>query len=156
MSRGVLNATALVVLYYVLPMDRRWDTDTALRLLIGLLVFAGLMVWQLRSIAGSRLPSAKSETARVVVIVQMLGDLAVLGAGVRVLVGAVRRCQQRRSGAGGGVGPGRPVTVSPCAFGLGRIPGRTMEPSWGPPRSFVRGDDGRRRCRLVCDEHPEP
>ena len=161
--RGALNATVLVVLYYVLPLDRRWDTDTALRLAIGLLVFAGLMVWQLRSIAGSRYPAAraaealgliiplylvlfastyfvmertsagnfsqsltrtdalyfavtvfstvgfgditaKSETARVVLIVQMLGDLVVLGAGVRVLVGAVQRGQKRRSGTGG-VGP---------------------------------------------------
>ncbi len=48
--------------------------------------------------------TAKSETARVVLIVQMLGDLAVLGAGVRVLVGAVRRGQQRRSGTGDSVG----------------------------------------------------
>ena len=41
--------------------------------------------------------SAKSETARVVLIVQMLADLALLGAGARVLLGAVRRGQQRRS-----------------------------------------------------------
>jgi voltage-gated potassium channel len=159
----VVNATALVVLYYVLPLDRRWDSDAALRLVIGLLVFADLMVWQLTSIAGSPYPAAraaealgliiplylvlfastyfvmertsaanfshplartdalyfavtvfatvgfgditaKSETARVVLIVQMLGDLAVLGAGVLVLLGAVRRGQQRRSGAGDGVG----------------------------------------------------
>ena len=33
--------------------------------------------------------SAKSETARVVLIVQMLADLALLGAGARVLLGAV-------------------------------------------------------------------
>ena len=40
--------------------------------------------------------AAKSETARVVLIVQMLADLALLGAGARVLLGAVRRGQQRR------------------------------------------------------------
>jgi voltage-gated potassium channel len=39
--------------------------------------------------------AAKSEAARVLLIVQMLGDLALLGAGVRVLLGAVRRGQQR-------------------------------------------------------------
>ncbi|MGP7997588.1 MAG: potassium channel family protein, partial [Streptosporangiaceae bacterium] len=38
----------------------------------------------------------KSEAARVVLIVQMLGDLALHGAGVRVLLGAVRRGQQRQ------------------------------------------------------------
>lgn len=162
--RSLLIATALVVLYYLLPLDRGWDSDTAVRLLIGLLVFAGLMVWQVRSIAGSRHPraraaealgliiplflvlfastyflmerasaasftepltrtdalyfavtvfatvgfgdiTAKSETARIVLIVQMLGDLAVLGAGARVLLGAVRRGQQRRSDTGHDGGP---------------------------------------------------
>jgi hypothetical protein len=154
--RGLVVTTVLVVLYYVLPLDRPWDTGTAVRLLIGLLVFAGLTVWQVKAIVGSRYPglraaealgliiplylllfastyflmerasaanftqplsrtdalyfsvtvfttvgfgdiSAKSETARVVLIVQMLADLALLGAGARVLLGAVRRGQQRRS-----------------------------------------------------------
>ena len=163
--RGVLVTTALVVLYYLLPMDRPLDTGTAVRLLIGLLVFVGVTVWQVRAIAGSRYPglraaealglivplylllfastyfvmerasaanfsqpltrtdalyfsvtvfttvgfgdiTAKSETARVVLIVQMLADLALLGAGARVLLGAVRRGQQRRSNTGDGDGPG--------------------------------------------------
>jgi len=154
----------LVVLYYVLPLDRGWDSDTALRLLIGLLVFAGVMVWQVRTIAGSRYPglraaealalvlpfflllfssayfvmerasaasltepltrtdalyftvtvfttvgfgdiAAKSETARIVLIVQMLADLAVLGAGVRVLLGAVQRGRERRSDGSDDAGP---------------------------------------------------
>ena len=47
----------------------------------------------------------KSEAARVLLIVQMLGDLAFLGAGARVLLGAVRRGQERTSGAGGDAGP---------------------------------------------------
>ena len=42
------------------------------------------------------------ETARVVLIIQMLGDLALLGAGAKVLLGAVRLGQQRRSGTGDG------------------------------------------------------
>jgi hypothetical protein len=46
----------------------------------------------------------KSEVARVVLIVQMLGDLAVLGAGIRILLGAVQRGRQR-PGTGGGAGP---------------------------------------------------
>ena len=158
--RGLLVATALVVLYYVLPLDRPLDAGTALRLLLGLLVFAGVTVWQIRRIVGSRYPAlraaealgvivplyllvfastyflmerasaasftepltrtdalyfsvtvfstvgfgdiaAKSETARVMLIVQMLGDLVLLGAGARVLLGAVRRGQQRRSDTGG-------------------------------------------------------
>ena len=162
--RGLVITTVLVVLYYLLPLDRPWDTDTAVRLLIGLLVFAGLVVWQVRAIAGARYPglraaealgmiiplylllfastyfvmerasaanftqpltrtdalyfsvtvfstvgfgdiAAKSETARVVLIVQMLADLVLLGAGARVLLGAVRRGQQRRSDTGDGDGP---------------------------------------------------
>jgi len=162
--RGVATTTVLVVLYYLLPLDRPWDTDTAVRLLIGLLVFAGLMVWQVRAIIGARYPglraaealgviiplylllfastyfvmerasaanftealtrtdalyfsvtvfttvgfgdiAAKSETARVALIVQMLADLALLGAGARVLLGAVRRGQQRRTDSSDGNGP---------------------------------------------------
>ncbi len=162
--RGVVVTTVLVVLYYLLPLDRPLDTNTVVRLLIGLLVFAGLTVWQVRAIVGSRYPglraaealgliiplylllfastyfvmerasaanftqplthtdalyfsvtvftsvgfgdiAAKSETARAVLIVQMLADLALLGAGVRVLLGAVRRGQQRSSGTGDDDGP---------------------------------------------------
>jgi Ion channel len=154
--RSVLVAAVLVVLYYVLPLDRPWDSDTAVRLLIGLLVFAGVVMWGIRFIAGSRYPgvraaealalilpfflllfastyfvmernsaasftqpltrtdalyftvtvfstvgfgdiTAKSETARIVLIVQMLADLLFLGAVLRVLLGAVQRGRQRRS-----------------------------------------------------------
>ena len=159
--RGLVVTTVLVVLYYLMPLDQPWDTGTAVRLVIGLLVFAGITVWQVKAVAGSRYPglraaealgliiplylllfastyflmerasaanfteslsrtdalyfsvtvfttvgfgdiAAKSETARVVLIVQMLADLALLGAGARVLLGAVRRGQQRRSGDGDG------------------------------------------------------
>jgi preprotein translocase subunit YajC len=41
--------------------------------------------------------TAKSETARVVVIVQMLADLVLLGAGIRVLLSAVQRGRERRT-----------------------------------------------------------
>ena len=58
--RGVLAAVVLVVLYYVLPLDRPWDSDTAIRLLVGIVVFAGVMVWQVRAIAGSRYPGLRA------------------------------------------------------------------------------------------------
>ena len=162
--RSVLAAAVLVVLYYVLPLDWRWDSSTAIRLLIGILVFAGVMVWEVRAIVGSRYPglravealalilplflllfastyfvmerasaasftqpltrtdalyftvtvfstvgfgdiTAKSEAARVVLIVQMLADLALLGAGIRVLVGAVQRGRQGSSDTGDNTGP---------------------------------------------------
>jgi len=58
--RSVLTAVVLVVLYYVVPLDRPWDSDTAIRLLIGIVVFAGVMVWQVRAIAGSRYPGLRA------------------------------------------------------------------------------------------------
>jgi voltage-gated potassium channel len=162
--RSLLIATVLVVLYYVFPLDRRWDSDTAVRLLVGVLVFAGVMVWQVRAIASSRYPglraaealgfvipfflvlfsstyflmerasaasftqplsrtdalyftvtvfstvgfgdiTAKSEAARVVVIVQMLADLVLLGTGIRLLLGAVQRGRQQSSETGDDAGP---------------------------------------------------
>ena len=162
--RGLVVTTVLVVLYYLLPLDRPLDASTAVRLLIGLLIFVGATVWQVRGITGSRYPglraaealgliiplylllfastyflmerasaanftqplsrtdalyfsvtvfstvgfgdiTAKSETARVALIVQMLADLALLGAGARVLLGAVHRGRQRRSGTSDGDGP---------------------------------------------------
>jgi hypothetical protein len=161
--RAVLIAAVLVVLYYVLPLDRPWDADTAVRLVTGLLVFAGVLVWGVRIITGSRYPgvraaealalvlpfflllfassyfvmernsaasftqpltrtdalyftvtvfttvgfgdiTARSETARIVLIVQMLADLVFLGAGVRVLLGAVQRGRERRSQTGDAAG----------------------------------------------------
>ena len=48
--RGLVVTTVLVVLYYLLPLDRPWNAGTAVRLLIGLLVFAGVTVWQVRKI----------------------------------------------------------------------------------------------------------
>jgi voltage-gated potassium channel len=154
--RGLLFTTVLVILYYLLPLDRPWSTDTAVRLLAGLLVFAGITVWQVRKIVRAHYPalqafealgmivplflllfastyflmerasaanftqpltrtdalyftvtvfstvgfgdiSPKSEAARIVLIVQMLGDLAVLGAGARILLGAVQRGRQQGS-----------------------------------------------------------
>ena len=162
--RSVLVAVVLVVLYYVLPLDGRWDSGTAIRLLIGIVVFVGVMVWEVRAIAGSRYPglraaetlglilplylvlfastyfvmerasaasftepltrtdalyftvtvfstvgfgdiTAKSEAARVVLIVQMLADLAFLGAGIRVLVGAVQRGREQSPDTGDDTGP---------------------------------------------------
>src|SRR6266487_6265944 len=71
--RGLLVTTALVVLYYLLPLDQPWDTGTAVRLLIGLLVFAGLTVWQVRAITGSRYPAMRAfETLGLIVPLYLL------------------------------------------------------------------------------------
>ena len=51
---------ALVTLYYLVPLDQPWDEGTAVRLLIGLLVFVGVTAWQIRAIAGSRYPGMRA------------------------------------------------------------------------------------------------
>jgi voltage-gated potassium channel len=66
--RSVLVAAVLIVLYYVLPLDRPWDSGTAERLLIGLLVFAGVMVWDVRIIAGSRYPGVRAAEAVALIL----------------------------------------------------------------------------------------
>ena len=57
--RGLLTATVLVVLYYVLPYQSL-NGDTGLRLLAGLAIFVGITVWQVRTISGSRYPALKA------------------------------------------------------------------------------------------------
>ncbi len=163
--RGLLVTTLLVVLYYQLPLHQHWGVSAAVRVLAGLLVFAGTAAWQVKAITGSPYPQVKavevlglilplyllvfastyyvmerasvadftqpltrtdalyfavtvfstvgfgdivprSEAARVVLMVQMLGDLALLGAGARILLGAVRRGQQRGTDPGDEAGPG--------------------------------------------------
>ena len=162
--RGLLYTTLLVVLYYLLPLDEPLGASAGVRILIGLLLFAGIAAWQIRNIAGSSYPALKafealglilpfylllfastyfvmervsvasftepltrtdalyfsvtvfstvgfgdiaprSEAARVVLIFQMLGDIALLGAGARVLLGAVSRGRQRRSDPSQDPGP---------------------------------------------------
>jgi len=161
--RGLLNVTLLVVLYYVLPLDERFGANAAVRVLIGLVVFVCLTVWQVKSIVGSPYPAVKafealgmivpfylllfastyfvmertsaasftqsmtrtdalyfavtvfatvgfgdiaprSEAARIALIFQMLGDLALVGAGARILLMAVQHGRQRRSYAAGDPG----------------------------------------------------
>jgi voltage-gated potassium channel len=161
MTVGLLRALAttvvLVVLFYVLPMDGS-VSDIWVRLLVGLIVFVAVIVWQLRKIADSKFPmvraveslafstplflllfassyylmalnvahsfntehltrtdalyftistfatvgfgdiTAVSQTARVVVMLQIMLDLAILGLGIRVFTMAVKRGLSRQTG----------------------------------------------------------
>ena len=65
---GVVVTTVLTVLYYLLPLDRPWDSGTAVRLVIGLLVFTGLTVWQVKAITGSRYPGLRAAEALGLII----------------------------------------------------------------------------------------
>ena len=50
----------LVVLYYVLPLDERLHAGVAVRLLLGLVIFAAMATWQVRSIIGARYPAVQA------------------------------------------------------------------------------------------------
>ena len=52
----------------MLPLDQSWDTGTAVRLLIGFLVFAGLTVWQVRAIVGARYPAMRAFEALAFIV----------------------------------------------------------------------------------------
>jgi voltage-gated potassium channel len=153
-SRGLLRAlfttVVMVVLYYLLPLDRRSDSYVFVVLAIGVGLLAVMIAWQVRSIETSDYPgiravqslasttplflllfastyyilsrgdaamfsepltrsdalyftvtifatvgfgdiSGQAETARLVVTAQMLLDLVVLGLGIQVILGAVKR-----------------------------------------------------------------
>lgn len=59
--RALLTAAVLVALYYLMPLDGR-DTAaaTVVKLTLGVVVFAGLMAWQVRAITESDTPGLRA------------------------------------------------------------------------------------------------
>jgi hypothetical protein len=162
--RAALTSTVLVVLYYTVPVSGRLDAPTAALLLVGLLVFAVVITWQIRAILGSKYPGLRAiealasaiplflllfalvyfktadlqaqafseplttrtdalyftitvfstvgfgditpvtQPARVVTMVQMLGDLVVVVLLLQVMIGAVKAGRQRRDATSTGSG----------------------------------------------------
>lgn len=66
--RALATATLLVVLYYVLPMDRAFDTYTLLILILGLAVFITMLIWRIRSISHSEYPGLRAIETLVTVV----------------------------------------------------------------------------------------
>ena len=154
--RASLTATVLVVLYFTVPVGGAMDAPTAALLLVGLLVFAVVISWQIRAILKSSYPALRAvealafaiplflllfalvyfktadlqaqafseplsrtdalyftitvfstvgfgditpvaTPARVIAMVQMLGDLVVVGLVLRVMLGAVKEGRERRA-----------------------------------------------------------
>jgi voltage-gated potassium channel len=156
--RPLLTVTALVGLYYLLPLDRWHDPMTVLAIGGGLLAVVGLGVLQVRAVLRARYPAVQAvealavavplflllfaagyslmssaspgaftepldrtdaiyftvtvfatvgfgdiapvtKSARVVVTLQMVGDLLVLGVLLQAIVGAVKLGRARRRNA---------------------------------------------------------
>ena len=154
--RAALTSTVLVVLYYELPLTGALDASTVVLLLVGLVLFAGVISWQVRAILRSQYPALRAiealaaaiplfllvfaatyvkladgqprafteplnrtdalyftitvfstvgfgdiapvtTPARVTAMIQMLGDLLVVGLVLRVMIGAVREGRERRA-----------------------------------------------------------
>jgi voltage-gated potassium channel len=150
------TATALVVLYFTLPLTGSIDRSAAVLLVLGLLAFAGVVTWQVWAVLRSPYPglraveslaaaiplflvlfaavylriaeldgdafseplsridalyytitvfstvgfgdiAPRTDRARIVTMVQMLGDLLFVGLVLRLMVGAVKLGRQRRS-----------------------------------------------------------
>jgi voltage-gated potassium channel len=58
--RALLTSTTLVVLYYRLPMAGALDASATALLVVGLLVFAVLIVYQVRAILSSEYPALRA------------------------------------------------------------------------------------------------
>ena len=155
------TATALLVLYFTLPLTGSIDRSTALLLALGLLAFASVVTWQVRSVLRSPYPglraieslataiplflvlfaalylhiadldgsafseplsrtdalyftitvfstvgfgdiAPRADLARIVTMVQMLGDLLFVGLVLHLMVGAVKLGLRRRAAASAG------------------------------------------------------
>jgi hypothetical protein len=148
MVRPALTTTAVVLLYYLLPLGERLSTPTVISLLLGMVLFTALLTWQVRQIRMAKYPRLRAiealslsgplfllafaalyyatsrvtaasfseglsrtdslyfavtvfatvgfgditpvtESARVMVMLQMIGDLVLVGIVARTIVGAV-------------------------------------------------------------------
>ncbi|MDN5915815.1 MAG: potassium channel family protein [Pseudonocardia sp.] len=60
---SVTSVVVLLIVYYAAPLDRPLDSWTWIRFVAGLLAYAGLIVWQVRAIAGSGFPRLRAVQA---------------------------------------------------------------------------------------------
>ncbi|GHC45707.1 potassium channel family protein [Streptomyces cinnamoneus] len=61
--RPLTGATALVLVYYLLPLNKRFEGSAAVGLVLGLAAVAALFTWQIRSILRSSRPRLRAVEA---------------------------------------------------------------------------------------------
>jgi hypothetical protein len=61
--RASLTVTVLVVLYFTLPITGPLDGSAAVRLVVGLLILAGVVTWQIRAVLQSPYPGLRAVEA---------------------------------------------------------------------------------------------
>ncbi len=61
--RAAMSTALLVVVYYVAPLDRPLDAGTWIAFVLGLVVFALIVVWQVRAITTSDAPRLRAVQA---------------------------------------------------------------------------------------------
>jgi voltage-gated potassium channel len=64
--RAMLTTAVLVALYYTLPMNEALHLSAVARLVVGLIIFAGITTWQIRAILRSRYPGVRAVEALAV------------------------------------------------------------------------------------------
>ena len=61
--RALTSTTILVALYYLLPMDKISDVGTVVVLVVGLLLVAGIVIWQFHAILNADYPGIQGVEA---------------------------------------------------------------------------------------------
>ena len=64
--RAAASVTVLVVVYYLLPLDRPVDTGTVIEFVLGLAVLVAVVAWQVRAIIASDMPRLRAVQAMAV------------------------------------------------------------------------------------------
>lgn len=72
LTRALVVAVLIVVVYYVLPLRVSVDLSTIIRLAVGLVALSLLIAWQLRAIARSPYPALRAVETLAVVIPMFL------------------------------------------------------------------------------------
>ena len=66
--RALATAAVLVALFYTLPLNQRSDAWAVTQLVLGLVVLAGMVAWQVRAIIGSEFPRVRMLEALFVAV----------------------------------------------------------------------------------------